>query len=244
MPRIWKMLKARGIEPAAERDYPVLSATVHASPWGARFYGRISPQDPDRLYLSLAPVYDSAAAFSAALVLQGTYPRPIQAFLMSCEAAKAPKSQWRSIKARFDALIDGWQDKMDFDSWFREAMADAGERVSRGEEPETVLQDLRNRFDEKYGKGDEAAGNDTPQSCDNPPGLSEKDPGPRSSACLAAQVRRNGGKLPETFLTVNFSSPPTGVGCPPSLPHPPAFHRSVDHHQTAPLPRVLVHRDP
>ena len=84
MPQVWKMLKAKGIEPAAERDYPILSATVHASPWGASFYGRTLPGDPDRLYLSLAPVYDAAAAFSAGLVLQGTYPRPIHAFLMSC----------------------------------------------------------------------------------------------------------------------------------------------------------------
>ena len=163
MPRIWKMLKAKGIEPAAERDYPILSSTVHATPWGTRFYGHVSPQDPDRLYLSLAPVYDSAAAFSAALVLQGTYPRPIQAFLMSCEASKAPKSQWRSIKARYETLIDGWQDKMDFDSWFRDEMAGAEERISQGEEQETVLQDLRDRFDEKYREEDVASVDDMPQ---------------------------------------------------------------------------------
>ena len=153
MPQIWKMLKAKGIEPAAERDYPILSATVHSSPWGARFYGRTLPGDPDRLYLSLAPVYDAAAAFSAGLVLQGTYPRPIQAFLMSCTASKAPKSQWRSIKARYDALIDDWQAKMNLDSWFRSEMAGAEERLSRGEDPDAVLHDLRKQFGEKYGQG-------------------------------------------------------------------------------------------
>ena len=47
MPQIWKMLKERGIEPVGERDYPVLSATVHASPWGIRFYGRTLSEDPD-----------------------------------------------------------------------------------------------------------------------------------------------------------------------------------------------------
>ena len=84
MRQIWKMLKAKDIEPLGERDYPILSATVHASPWGTRFYGRALPGDPDRLHLSLAPVYDPAAAFSAGLVLQGTYPWPVHAFLESC----------------------------------------------------------------------------------------------------------------------------------------------------------------
>ena len=90
--QIWKMLKAKGVEPLAERDYPILSATVHASPWGAQFYGRTLPGNPDHLYLSLAPVYDSTAAFSAGLVLQGTYARPVHAFLKSCVDSKAPKS--------------------------------------------------------------------------------------------------------------------------------------------------------
>ena len=93
MPRIWKMLKEKGIEPVGESDYPILSATVHASPWGARFYGHTLPRDSDRLRLNLAPVYDSAAAFSASLVLQGTYPRPIKVFLESCASSRAPKSQ-------------------------------------------------------------------------------------------------------------------------------------------------------
>ena len=164
MPQFCKMLKEQGIEPLGERDYSILSATVHASPWGARFYGRSLPGDPDRLHLSLAPVYDAAATFSAGLVLQGTYPRPIHAFLAVCAASKAPKSQWRSIKASYDALIDGWQAKMDLDSWFRGEMAVAEERVLRGEEPEVVLQDLRKRFEEKYGEANDAAGGDTPSA--------------------------------------------------------------------------------
>lgn len=86
MPQIWKMLKAKGIEPLGARDYSILSATVHASPWGARFYGRSLP----RLHLNLAPVYDAAATFSAGLVLQGTYPRPIHSFLAVCAASRAP----------------------------------------------------------------------------------------------------------------------------------------------------------
>ena len=161
MPQIWKMLKARGIEPVGERDYPILSATVHASPWGARFYGHTLLGEPDRIQLSLAPTYDVAAAFSAGLVLRGTYPQPIHAFLVSCAASKAPKSQWRSIKARYDALIQGWQLKMDIDFWFRSAMVSTGQRVSRGEDPELVLRDLRKRFDEQYGEADCTAGPDT-----------------------------------------------------------------------------------
>lgn len=152
MPRIWKKLKEKGIEPVGERDYPILSATVHASPWGIQFYGRTLSQAPDRVHLSLAPFYDPAAAFSAVLVLQGTYPRPIQAFLESCAAARAPKSQWRSIKTRYDALIEGWQTKMDFDAWFRSEATEAGNRISRGEEPEAVFEDLQQRFEARYGE--------------------------------------------------------------------------------------------
>lgn len=152
MRQIWKKLKEKGIEPVGERDYPVLSATVHASPWGVQFYGRTLSQAPDQVHLSLAPFYDPAAAFSAVLVLQGTYPRPIQAFLDSCAAARAPKSQWRSIKASYDAIIEGWQTKMDFDSWFRFEAAEAGDRISQGEEPEAVFEDLQQRFEARYGE--------------------------------------------------------------------------------------------
>ena len=108
-------------------------------------------EDPDRLHLSLAPFYDATAAYSDVLVLQGTYPRLIHAFLESCASAKAPKSQWRSIKAHYVALIEGWQTKMDFDSWFRSEMADAEERILLGDKPEGVVNDLQQRFEGKYG---------------------------------------------------------------------------------------------
>lgn len=162
--QVWNMLKEKSIEPLGERDYSILSATVHASPWGARFYGRTLPGDPDRLYLSLAPVYDATPTFSAWLVLQGTYPWPIYAFLTSCTASKAPKSQWRSIKTRYDALIEDWNAKMDLDSWYRSEMIDAEERVLRGEEPEMVHQDLRKRIEEKYGDDLNATNSDTSDS--------------------------------------------------------------------------------
>lgn len=63
---------------------------MHASPWGARYYGRVLPTEPDRIYLSLGPSWDAAEAFSIGLVLQESLPRPIEAFLMSCEKARAP----------------------------------------------------------------------------------------------------------------------------------------------------------
>ncbi len=156
MPNVWKMLKEKGIEPVGERDYPILSTTVHASPWGAQFYGLTFPGDPDGLYLSLAPVYNPAASFSASLVLQGTYPRPIEAFLMSCKACKAPKSKWRAISARYDILIKDWQAEMEIDSWFRIAMADVTRRVSQGEDPDKVIQDVGKIFEEKYGDASSA----------------------------------------------------------------------------------------
>ena len=142
MRRIWKKLRSKGIEPVGERDYSILSATVHASPWGARFYGRTIPGDPNRLYINLAPVYDPAATFTAGLVLQGTYPWPIFAFLPVCSNSKVPKSQWHSIQTSYNSLINGWKTKMERDSWFRSEMARAEESVLCGEEPETVLRDL------------------------------------------------------------------------------------------------------
>ena len=155
--QVWKMLKANGISPAAERDYSILSATAHASTWGARYYGRTVVGDPSRLYLSLAPIYDATAAFMAGIVLQGTYPRPIHAFLVSCTVSRAPKSLWRSIKSRYEALIDDWQSKMDFDSWFWSEMDRANERVLHGKKPEAVLKEMGKRFEEKYGKDDDAS---------------------------------------------------------------------------------------
>ena len=117
-----------------------------------------------QLHLSLAPSYDAAAAFSAVLVLQGTYPRPIQAFLESCVAAKAPTSQWRSIKTRYDVLIEGWQTKMEFDSWFRVEAADAEDRISRGEEPEAIFEDIQRRFEARYGEDADVEPQGTPST--------------------------------------------------------------------------------
>ena len=159
--RIWKRLKAKGIEPVGERDYSILSTTVHASPWGAQFYGRTLPGSSGRVHLSLAPTYDPAASFAAGLMLQGTYPRPIAAFLECCAVANVSKSQWRSIKASYEALIDNWHTKMNFDSWFRSEMADVGARILQGEEPEEVRQYLRERFEERYGKVPDVADIDT-----------------------------------------------------------------------------------
>ena len=152
LPHIWKKLRAKGIEPSAEVNYSILSATVHASPWGARFYGHAVHGDPKGFYISLAPEYDATMTFSASLVLQGTYPRPIEAFLMSCAASRTPKSEWRSVKSRYEDLIEHWQAKMEADSWFRYAMSTAEERVSRGEDPEAVLQDIHKQFDERFGE--------------------------------------------------------------------------------------------
>ena len=152
MRRIWKKLRAKSIEPLGERDYSILSATVHASPWGAQFYGRVMPGDPNRLYLNLAPVYDPAATFTAGLVLQGTYPRPIHAFLTGCLDSKVPESQWRSIQASYNSLIDDWKTKMERDSWFRIEMARAERRILSNEEPETVLRDLYKSIEAKYGE--------------------------------------------------------------------------------------------
>ena len=158
MSRIWEGLRDKGIEPLGERDYPILSATVHASPWGARYYGRTMPGDPDYLHLGLAPEYDIAAILSAGLVLKGIYPRPIHAFLTSCASSRAPKSQWRSIEAKYNSLIEDWEANMNLDSWIRSEMDGAQVRISRGEEPEAVIEDVHKRFEERYGEALNAKG--------------------------------------------------------------------------------------
>ena len=95
-------------------------------------------------------------------VVRGTYLLPVYAFLVRCGVAEAPKSQSRPIRTRYETLIEGWQLKMDVDFWFRSAMVSAGQRVSQGEDPELVLQELRKRFDEQYGEVGCTAGGDTP----------------------------------------------------------------------------------
>lgn len=151
MGTIWSKIESQGIEPLGRRDYSILSATVHASPWGARYYGRVLPTEPDRIYLSLGPIWDAAAAFSIGLVLQESLPRPIEAFLMSCEKARAPRSEHRSIRATYEQLLPLWQKKMEFDSWFREAMMDVEKRVLEGEDRQAMLDELGARFQEVYG---------------------------------------------------------------------------------------------
>ena len=117
--------------------------------------------DSNHVYLGLAPVYDIAAIRSVGIVLKETYPRPIHAFLTNCASSRAPKSQWRSIEARYVALIEDWQATMESDSWFRIEMDGVQERILRGEEPEAVLENVRKRFEEKYGEAADATSSDT-----------------------------------------------------------------------------------
>ena len=56
---------------------------------------------------------------------------------------------------------------MDLDSWFRSEMAGAEERVSRGDEPDTVLQDLRKRFEDKNGEAVDRQTDTHPQRPDS-----------------------------------------------------------------------------
>ena len=150
MSNIWSKLKDKDIEPLGQPNQAVLSSTVHASPWGIQFFGRVLPEDPERIHLGLAPTYDPAASFTIGMVLQETYPRPIHAFLVSCENSRVPKSEWRSIKLRFEGLIGEWRAKMDFYALYRTEVAAAVERIVQGEEQEAVFEDLLRRFKEQY----------------------------------------------------------------------------------------------
>ena len=151
MPAIWTKIEEQGVEPLGRRDHSILSSTVHASPWGARYYGRVLPTEPDRIYLSLGPVWDAAAAFAIGLVLQETLSRPIEAFLTSCDKARAPRSDHRSIRARYEQLLPEWQEKMKLDSWFRQAMVDVERRGLEGEDRQAVLDELSERYEEAHG---------------------------------------------------------------------------------------------
>ena len=91
MSQIWERIRDMGIEPLGQRDYRMLSAAVHASPWGIRFYGGTIPGDSDQIHVALVPDYDFVGTLTIGLVLQGTYPRPVQAFLEACSAARVPK---------------------------------------------------------------------------------------------------------------------------------------------------------
>ena len=53
---------------------------------------------------------------------------------------------------------------MELDSWFRIEMDGVQERISRGEEPEAVLEDVRKRFEERYGQAVDSADGDTPMN--------------------------------------------------------------------------------
>ena len=50
------------------------------------------------------------------------------------------------------------QVKIDADVWFRKAMAVAQQRILKGEKSEAVLEELRKRFEERYGEDDRNAG--------------------------------------------------------------------------------------
>ena len=56
---------------------------------------------------------------------------------------------------------------MDLDFRFRSEMAGAEERVSRGDEPDTVLQDLRKRFEDKYSEAVDRKTDTHPQRADS-----------------------------------------------------------------------------
>lgn len=161
MSAIWPKIESQGVEPLGRRDYSILSSTVHASPWGARYYGRVLPTEPDRIYLSLAPIWDAAAAFAIGLVLQETLPRLIHAFLVGCASSRAPKSEYRTIDARYNTLLPQWEQKMELDSWFRKAMADAEILVADGAQPEAVVKDLERQFDDAYGSSDDYTGGES-----------------------------------------------------------------------------------
>ena len=102
--------------------------------------------------MSLEPVYDATAAFSIGLGLRATYAPVIEGFLNMCESAKAPRSEWRKLEARYKDLLPHWEFRRDFDSWFRAAGQDMVRRVAAGDSPEAAQEEIKRRFDKKYGE--------------------------------------------------------------------------------------------
>ena len=159
--QIWERLRGMDVEPVGQRDFPMLSAAVHASPWGIRYYGGKLSGDSDQIHLALVPNYDLVGTLMIGLALQGTYPMPIHAFLESCAASRVPRSLWRTIKARYVTILEGWQAKVDSDSWVIREMVNAETRLAQGDDPQSVLEDLRQRIEEEYGEAADATSSNT-----------------------------------------------------------------------------------
>jgi hypothetical protein len=149
---IWNGIKKKGDIPEGEGQYHLLSAAVHASEWGTRFFGARSPQDPTRLNLTLAPQYDPAVTFSILLTMERTYPLPIRAFLRMCEFGHAPKSVWRKVASSYEQLLPEWEILAEYKHGFADLMRQAEERLAAGEEWETIQQDMERQFFELWGK--------------------------------------------------------------------------------------------
>ncbi len=85
------------------------------------------------------------------MILQATLALPIYAFLGMCDAVRAPKSVWRKIKSRYEALLPMWEAKADIDNWFVDKMAEVERRVVAGEDTNELAQELERECADRYG---------------------------------------------------------------------------------------------
>ena len=150
---VWRRIKKKKAVPLGQRDFALLSAAVHSTPWGTRWYGTSDPGQNNVVRLSLYPIYDSATLFTVGLVLQETLPRPIEAFIQSCRVSGVPKSEFRSIETRHDELIDDWDDVMRFEATYKTIAEKSVKRVANGEDPELVAHEMEVEILRIYSEG-------------------------------------------------------------------------------------------
>ena len=63
-----------------------------------------------------------------------------------CEHAKAKKSSWRQIGARYEMLLPEFEALNEFDARFDGIMEETERRVAAGEDPDEVRRDIEARF--------------------------------------------------------------------------------------------------
>ena len=152
---IWNGIKEMGEIPEGEGQHHFLSAAVHASEWGMRWFAARSSLNPNQLNLTLAPQYDPAVTFSILLTMERTYPLPIRAFLRMCEFGRAPKSVYRGIRSRYERLVSEWQVLIEGKRWYADLMDQADDRLASGEAWDKIQADLERQFEERWGDVEE-----------------------------------------------------------------------------------------
>ena len=78
-------LEEAGTPSISEEWNATLNTAVHASPWGAQYYGRRVRETTNAYLIQLAPTFDPVMGFAIGQLSQNTLPGPVEVFLRACE---------------------------------------------------------------------------------------------------------------------------------------------------------------